>query len=108
MSRLTVLTSLLSGFGPRRSIRCTSLASRLGKLAKRRHPVARAWSAYPDGSVDFFNQHYLDYVGLSLEQAKAGGWTVAVHADDLHGLTDAWRLMMASNEPGECEARSPL
>ncbi len=26
---------------------------------------APAWSARPDGSADFFNQHYLDYMGLS-------------------------------------------
>jgi PAS domain-containing protein len=25
---------------------------------------ALAWLARPDGSADFFNQHYLDYVGL--------------------------------------------
>jgi len=25
---------------------------------------AMAWSAHPDGSGEFFNQHYLDYVGL--------------------------------------------
>ena len=33
---------------------------------------ALAWSARPDGSAEFFNQHYLDYVGLSAEQAS--GW----------------------------------
>jgi PAS domain-containing protein len=26
---------------------------------------ALAWLARPDGSADFFNQHYLDYMGLS-------------------------------------------
>src|ERR1700723_3487311 len=26
---------------------------------------ALAWSARPDGSAEFFNQHYLEYVGLS-------------------------------------------
>ena len=36
-----------------------------------------AWSARPDGSADFFNQHYLDFVGLSAEQARGWGWTVA-------------------------------
>src|SRR5882762_6430600 len=28
-----------------------------------------AWSAGPDGSADFFNQRWLDYTGLSAEQA---------------------------------------
>ena len=40
---------------------------------------ALAWSARPDGSADFFNQHYLDFVGLSAEQASGWGWTAAVH-----------------------------
>ena len=36
---------------------------------------ALAWSARADGSAEFFNQHYLDYVGLSAEEAKDWGWT---------------------------------
>ena len=36
---------------------------------------ALVWSARPDGSAEFFNQHYLDYVGLSAEQVKDWGWT---------------------------------
>jgi len=35
------------------------------------------WSAHPDGSADFFNQHYLDYVGSLQRQAHGSGWTVA-------------------------------
>ena len=31
-----------------------------------------AWSARPDGSGEFFNQHYLDYVGLPLKSCRAG------------------------------------
>ena len=34
---------------------------------------ALAWSARADGSADFFNQHYLDYVGMSAEQAEGLG-----------------------------------
>ena len=33
---------------------------------------ALAWSARPDGSAEFFNQHYLDFIGLSAEQAGIG------------------------------------
>jgi hypothetical protein len=28
-----------------------------------------AWSAHPDGTAEFFNQRWLDYTGLSAEQA---------------------------------------
>src|SRR6202522_4408047 len=66
---------------------------------------ALVWSARPDGSAEFFNQHYLDYVGLSAEQVKDWGWTVAVHPDDLNGLAGSWQFIMASGKQGECEAR---
>ncbi|HEX4167162.1 MAG TPA: PAS domain-containing protein [Bryobacteraceae bacterium] len=64
-----------------------------------------AWSARPDGSAEFFNQHYLDYAGLSAKQAQDWGWTVAVHPNDLNTLTDYWRSITADNERGEIEAR---
>jgi formate hydrogenlyase transcriptional activator len=66
---------------------------------------ALVWSARPDGSAEFFNQHYLEYVGLSAEQVKDWGWTVAVHPGDLPSLTGTWRSIMASGEAGEAEAR---
>ena len=66
---------------------------------------ALAWSARPDGSADFFNQHYLDFVGLSTEQAHGWGWTTAVHPDDLNGLAAAWQRIRMSGAPGEAEAR---
>jgi PAS domain S-box-containing protein len=66
---------------------------------------ALVWSSRPDGSAEFFNQHYLDYVGLSAEEAKDWGWTGAVHPDDLNGLAGAWQSIMATGKHGEAEAR---
>ena len=66
---------------------------------------ALAWSARPDGSADFFNEHYLDFVGLSAEEASGWGWTAAVHPDDLNGLVATWQRIMRSEAPGEAEAR---
>jgi PAS domain S-box-containing protein len=66
---------------------------------------ALVWSARPDGSAEFFNQHYLDYVGLSAEEVKDWGWTVALHPDDLNGLAGAWQSIMATGKHGEAEAR---
>ena len=64
-----------------------------------------AWSARSDGSADFFNQRWLDYTGLSAEQAHDWGWTIALHPDDLNGLVDYLRSVLASGEPGEIEGR---
>jgi PAS domain S-box-containing protein len=66
---------------------------------------ALVWSARPDGSAEFFNQHYLDYVGLSAEEAKDWGWTAAVHPDDLNALAGAWQSIMVTGKHGEAEAR---
>ena len=66
---------------------------------------ALAWSARPDGSAEFFNQQYLDFVGLSVEQASGWGWTAALHPDDSNELANAWQRIMASGEPGEAEGR---
>jgi PAS domain S-box-containing protein len=66
---------------------------------------APAWSARPDGTAEFFNQHYLDFMGLSAEQASDWGWTASVHPDDLNGLVAAWQRIMASEALGEAEAR---
>jgi len=64
-----------------------------------------AWSARSDGSADFFNQRWLNYTGLSAEQAGDWGWTVALHSDDLNGLVNYWRSVLASGAPGEIEGR---
>jgi PAS domain S-box-containing protein len=66
---------------------------------------AMAWSARPDGSAEFFNRHYLDFVGLSAEQAGGWGWTAAVHPDDLEGLATTWQGIIAGGKLGKAEAR---
>src|SRR5215471_19256463 len=40
---------------------------------------ALAWSALPDGSLDFFNQRFRDYTGLSSGQLYGSEWKSAVH-----------------------------
>jgi PAS domain S-box-containing protein len=67
--------------------------------------LALAWSARTDGSAEFFNRHYLDYVGLPAEQVKDWGWMVAVHPHDLDHLRAMLRRMIASDQAAECEGR---
>ncbi|MGA9463831.1 MAG: PAS domain S-box protein, partial [Terracidiphilus sp.] len=64
-----------------------------------------AWSALPDGTVEFFNQRWLDYTGLSPQQALGWGWAEAFHRDDLGRVTEYWQSMIASGKSGEIEAR---
>ena len=64
-----------------------------------------AWSAGPDGSADFFNQHWLDYTSLSVEQALDAGWKVAIHPDDLPRILEIFREASNSVRPFEVEVR---
>jgi PAS domain S-box-containing protein len=66
---------------------------------------ALVWSARLDGSAEFFNKRWLDYAGLSAEEAMDWGWSVALHADDRMRLLDHWTSALASGEAGEIEAR---
>jgi PAS domain S-box-containing protein len=66
---------------------------------------ALAWSARPDGSAEFFNRRWLEYAGLSVDEAHDWGWVNAVHADDRNRLADYWRSILASGQSGEIEAR---
>ena len=63
------------------------------------------WSSLPDGSIDYLNQRWLEYTGLPLELATGSGWQAAVFPDDLPGLLEIWRKVLASGAPGEAEAR---
>lgn len=64
-----------------------------------------AWSALPDGTVEFFNQRWLDYTGLSSRQACGWGWTQVVHPEDIGRMTAYWQSVIATGEPGGIEAR---
>ena len=63
------------------------------------------WTALPDGQVDFLNQRWSKYTGLSVAEACGEGWQTAIHPDDLPELLNRWRSILASNASGEMEAR---
>ena len=64
-----------------------------------------AWSSRPDGSAEFVNQRWLDYTGLSLEEAVGWGWQATIHPEDLGKTMETWLRIVASEEAGEDEAR---
>jgi PAS domain S-box-containing protein len=64
-----------------------------------------AWSTHPDGHVDFLNQRWLDYAGMTAEQAEGWGWGTSIHPDDRDKLVHQWRLCLASGRGAEVEAR---
>src|SRR5260370_16039031 len=48
------------------------------------------WTAAADGSVEFVNQRWSEYTGLTLEQARGFGWHAAIWPDDLQRLVEHW------------------
>jgi PAS domain S-box-containing protein len=63
------------------------------------------WTARPDGHIDFLNQRWCDYTGLSVDEAYGRGWQTAIHPEDLPELLERWQSILASGEPSETEAR---
>jgi PAS domain S-box-containing protein len=63
------------------------------------------WSAASDGNVDFVNQRWCDYTGVSKEDTRGSGWQSAVHPDDAGPLRDYWQALLQSGEPGQFETR---
>jgi len=66
---------------------------------------ALVWSARPDGSVDFVNQRWEEYTGLSLEEGLGWKWGETVHPDDLERFVREWQTTLASGEPMRTEVR---
>lgn len=65
---------------------------------------AMAWSATAEGGLDFVNQRWLEYSGLSREEALQKSDDV-IHPEDRHGVTQAWTAAMASGHSFEKEIR---
>jgi formate hydrogenlyase transcriptional activator len=59
----------------------------------------------PDGYLDYFNQRWLEYLGLSLEDVCGWRWTNLIHPEDVEGILQKWRAALASGEPFETETR---
>src|SRR2546421_9625471 len=62
------------------------------------------WTLQPDGAVDFVNQRWLDYTGLSLEE-EIEEPTRAVHPEDLPSVMEKWLAGMAAGKTSEEEMR---
>ncbi len=63
-----------------------------------------AWSLRPDGVLDYVNQRWLDYTGLSFEEAVEEP-TRTVHPEDLSGAMEKWLVVKATSEAYEDEMR---
>jgi len=62
-------------------------------------------SGPPDGRLDFFNQYWLEFVGLPLEHLLGWKWTASIHPEDVEAFVEHCRSALEAGEPFEGEAR---
>ncbi len=62
------------------------------------------WTADARGAIDYFNQRWFEYTGLSRSEA-AGTWLGAVHPAELEGCRREWEGALASGRGLQIEAR---
>lgn len=67
--------------------------------------LAIAWSALPDGSMDFINQRLRDYPGLSSDQLTGWERKSVVHSDGIPQLETWWQDVGQSEQAGTTEKR---
>jgi PAS domain S-box-containing protein len=66
---------------------------------------ALVWTASLGGEIDFLNQQWLDYTGISRDESYGRGWHSAVHPDELGGMVARWEAITGCGEPGEMVMR---
>ena len=50
------------------------------------------WMTRADGWNIYFNQQWVDYTGLTMEESSGHGWSIPFHPDDRQLAWDAWQL----------------
>ena len=63
------------------------------------------WTGRPDGFVDYTNQRWRDYTGMTTEQAQGDGWLQSIHPDDRQRIQARWQSTVQTGRPYEVEQR---
>jgi PAS domain S-box-containing protein len=63
------------------------------------------WSGPSDGSLDFCNERWRSYTGLTLGELQGEGWQRMLHPEDRERVVHAWNASVASGVPYQQEER---
>lgn len=63
------------------------------------------WSTTPDGSADYFNRQWYDFLGTEEGTGLGGTWIEAIHPDDRDHTTERWHRSTRTGELYEVEYR---
>jgi PAS domain S-box-containing protein len=60
-----------------------------------------AWTAKPDGHIDWYNARWYEYTGTTPEQMEGWGWQSVHDPAELPWVLDRWRAGIATGQPVE-------
>ncbi|GAB3310012.1 PAS domain-containing protein [Hymenobacter tenuis] len=63
------------------------------------------WTAQADGTIDFFNQRWLEFTGRAATADISQGWQEVIHPHDLPQLIESWTTSIANGSHYEAEFR---
>jgi PAS domain S-box-containing protein len=62
-----------------------------------------AWTAQPDGSIDYYNRRWYEYTGTSFDAVQGWKWATLVDPEKLGTVMQQWRHSLDSGAPFEME-----
>ncbi|MCC9137159.1 PAS domain-containing protein [Pontibacter silvestris] len=63
------------------------------------------WTTLSDGFHDYFNQHWVNYTGLTLEESLGMKWIELLHPDDRQHSWNRWQYSLRTGDFYEVEYR---
>jgi eukaryotic-like serine/threonine-protein kinase len=63
------------------------------------------WTARADGWIEYANQFWFDFTGMTLERTQGSGWTAALHPDDADRVAQVWSRALETGELVEVDYR---
>lgn len=66
---------------------------------------AMAWSATPDGFLDFANQYFRDFIFGGYDSVEGANFYQIFHPDDMPTLLSTWQEVMSTKQPREIDGR---
>jgi PAS domain S-box-containing protein len=62
-----------------------------------------AWTAQPDGYIDYYNRRWYEYTGTTFEEMQGWGWEKVHDPELLPKVVERWKRSLATGEPFEME-----
>ena len=62
-----------------------------------------AWTALPDGHIDYYNRRWYEYTGTTFEEMQGWGWEKVHDPELLPKVVERWKHSLATGEPFEME-----